>query len=79
MQPCMGGFFMNGTKLILKLAALILALGAVICLVIAHYDRITDALARLLAKVQAKKQAMCGCCSCGEFSDEFDDYEEWGM
>ena len=73
MQPCMGGFFMNVTKLILKLAALILALGAVICLVIAH------ALARLLAKVQAKKQAMCGCCSCGEFSDEFDDYEEWGM
>lgn len=70
---------MNVTKLILKLAALILALGAIICLVIAHYDRITDALAGLLAKVQAKKEALCGCCPCGEFSEDFDDYEEWGV
>lgn len=70
---------MNVTKLILKLAALILALGAVICLVIAHYDRITDTLANLLAKVQAKKEALCGNCPCGEFSEDFDDYEEWGI
>lgn len=70
---------MNVTKLILKLAALILALGAIICLVIAHYDRITDALASLLAKVQAKKEALCGCCPCGDCAEDLDDYEEWGV
>ena len=80
MQLCMGGFFMKVTKLILHLAALILSVAAVVCLLNAHYEKITDCLASLLAKAQAKKEVLCRRCPCGEFSDEeLDEYEEWGL
>ena len=70
---------MKITKLVLQLAALILSAAALVCLILAHYDKITDCLASLLAKVQAKKEVLCGRCPCGEFSDELDEYEEWGI
>ena len=38
-------------KLILKLAALILALGSVACLILANMERISDCMACLWAKV----------------------------
>lgn len=71
---------MKVTKLILHLTALILSVAAVVCLVMAHYEKITDCLAGLLAKAQAKKEVLCGRCPCGGLSgDELDEYEEWGL
>ena len=70
---------MKVTKLVLHLAALVLSIAAVACLVMAHYDKITDCLANLLAKAQAKKELLCSRCPCGEFSDDLDEYEEWGI
>ena len=49
-------------KLILKLAALILALGSVACLILANMERISDWMACLWAKVQAKKELICRTC-----------------
>ena len=46
---------MKITELILKITALILAAAAIICLIMANMDRISDWLAALWAKVQAKK------------------------
>lgn len=71
---------MKITKFALYLAALVLSLAALACLVMANYEKITDCLASLLAKAQAKKEALCGRCPCGDFSDEdVDEYEEWGI
>ena len=63
-------------KLILKLAALILALGSVACLILANMERISDWMACLWAKVQAKKELICRTCPCeGDIEDEYDQEE----
>ena len=57
-------------KLILKLAALILALGSVAC-------RISDWMACLWAKIQAKKELICRTCPCeGDIEDEYETWED---
>ena len=67
---------MKITNLILKITAAVLTLAAVICLVMANMDRISDWLACLWAKVQAKKELLCRTCPCGSsFDDEFEDWD----
>ena len=64
-------------KLILKLAALILALGSVACLILANMERISDWMACLLAKVQAKKELICRTCPYeGDIEDEYETWED---
>ena len=64
-------------KLILKLAALIMALGSVACLILANMERISDWMACLWAKVQAKKELICRTCPCeGDIEDEYETWED---
>ena len=69
---------MKITNLILKITAAVLTLAAVICLVMANMDRISDWLACLWAKVQAKKELLCRTCPCGEGSCD-DEFEDWDI
>lgn len=65
---------MKMTGFVFKIAALILAMAAIVCLVMAHMDKISDWLACLWAQVQEKKQRLCGE---GCFQETDDDYEDW--
>lgn len=68
---------MKITNLILKITAVVLTLAAIICLVMANMERISDWLACLWAKVQAKKELLCRTCPNGEgiCDDEFEDWD----
>lgn len=68
---------MKITNLILKITATVLALAAIICLVMANMERISDWLASLWAKVQTKKELLCRTCPCAEdaCNDEFEDWD----
>lgn len=68
---------MKITNCILKITAVILTLAAIICLVMANMDRISDWLACLWARVQAKKEMLCRTCPCaeGDYDDEFEDWD----
>ena len=67
---------MKNSDLILRIAALVLSLASLVILIIVNLETITDALACLSVKIQAKKEQFCAGC---EFDDEFDDdeFEEW--
>ena len=69
---------MKITNLILKITAAVLTLAAVICLIMANMDRISDWLAALWAKVQAKKELRCRTCPCGEGACD-DEFEDWDI
>lgn len=49
---------MKLTDLILKITALVLAVAAIACLIMANMERISDWMACLWAKVQAKKELL---------------------
>ena len=54
----------------------ILAAAAIICLIMANMDRISDWLAALWAKVQAKKELICRTCpGMDQGEDEFEDWD----
>ena len=63
---------MKLTDLILKITALVLAVAAIACL------RISDWMACLWAKVQAKKELLCRTCPC-EGCESDDEFEEWDI
>lgn len=69
---------MKFTNLILKITALVLASAAVICLVMANMEKISDWLACFRSKVQAKKALLCRECPC-TCSDYDDDFEDWDV
>ena len=69
---------MKITEFILKITALILAAAAVICLVMANMDRISDWLAALWAKVLAKKERLCRTCP-GQAAGLEDEFEDWDI
>ena len=69
---------MKITNLILKITAVVLTLAAIICLVMANMERISDWLACLWAKVQAKKELLCRTCPCAEGSGD-DEFEDWDI
>lgn len=55
---------MKLTDLILKITALVLAVAAIACLIMANMERISDWMTCLWAKVQAKKELLCRTCPC---------------
>lgn len=63
---------MKLTKLMLKIAAAILAAAAVTCCVLANLDRITDGIICLREKLAEKRYCM-SCCD----DDEPDEFEDW--
>ncbi|MFR6057887.1 MAG: hypothetical protein ACLUHN_05470 [Evtepia gabavorous] len=67
---------MKLTDLILKITALVLAVAAIACLIMANMERISDWMACLWAKVQAKKELLCRTCPC-EGCESDDEFEEW--
>ena len=58
---------MKLTDLILKITALVLAVAAIACLIMAN-----------MAKVQAKKELLCRTCPC-EGCESDDEFEEWDI
>ena len=66
------------TDLILKITALVLAVAAIACLIMANMERISDWMACLWAKVQAKKELLCRTCPC-EGCESDDEFEEWDI
>ncbi|MDY3013966.1 MAG: hypothetical protein SOR61_01975 [Evtepia sp.] len=66
---------MKFTNLILKVTALVLATAAIICLVMANMERISDWLTSFRARVQAKKEMLCRSCPCDQYDDEFEDWD----
>ena len=69
---------MKLTDLILKITALVLAVAAIACLIMANMERISDWMACLWAKVQAKKELLCRTCPC-EGCESDDEFEEWDI
>ena len=61
---------MKVIRLILKAAAVAMAVSAVVCLVMAYWDKIVDTFYAIADKVEEKK---ANCCFC---SSEYDDYED---
>lgn len=59
---------MKVARFVLKVVALSLTAAAVICAVIAYWDKITDATLALCGKVKEKKACLC--------KSEYDDYVE---
>ena len=59
-------------------AALVLAVAAIACLIMANMERISDWMACLWAKVQAKKELLCRTCPC-EGCESDDEFEEWDI
>lgn len=69
---------MKLTDLILKITALVLAVAAIACLIMANMERISDWMACLWAKVQAKKELLCRTCPCEGYEGD-DEFEEWDI
>lgn len=65
---------MKVTSFVLKIAASILAAAAIVCIVMAHMEKISDWLACLWAQVQEKKRLLC---REGRFKEYDEDYEDW--
>ena len=61
---------MKVIRFILKAAAVAMAVSAVVCLVMAYWDKIVDTFYAIADKVEEKK---ANCCFC---SSEYDDYED---
>lgn len=64
---------MKAANFIFKIAAIVLAVAAVVCCVLANLEKITDAFFALREQLAAKRKACC--CH----SDEMDEYEDWGI
>lgn len=61
---------MKVARCILKAAAVIAAVSAVVCVVVAYWDKIVDGFYAIADKVEEKK---ANCCFC---SSEYDDYDD---
>ena len=61
---------MKIARFVLKIVGACLALAAAACCVIAYWDKITEAVARVGAKLGLS------CCCCSDY-DDFDDYADW--
>ena len=69
---------MKLTDLILKITALVLAVAAIACLIMANMERISDWMACLWAKVQAKQELLSRTCP-WEGCESDDEFEEWDI
>ena len=61
---------MKTANFIFKLAAMVLAIGAAVCFLLANVEKISDSLLTLRAQISMKRRSCC--CSCDE-ADEFED------
>ena len=64
---------MKVARLVLKIVALSLGAAAVVCAIIAYWDKIADFFFSLRAKVQEKKVCCC------KKPSEYDDYADWEL
>ena len=64
---------MKITSFFLKIAAAILSAAAIVCLILANLEKITDSLDYLRSRLSERK---CVLCHCGE-KDESDEFEDW--
>lgn len=62
---------MKAARWILKTAAVLAAVGAVVCLVVNYWETIVDAFYAVVGKVKAKKEQYC--CF---VPSEYDDYDD---
>jgi len=60
----------KAANVIFKIASIVLAIGAAVCLILANLERISDGLLSLREQLATKRKS---CCSC----DEIDEYEDW--
>lgn len=65
---------MKEVRCILKVVAVVAAIGAVVCLVRHYWDTLEDIFYTVVGKIKEKK-ARCACV----FSSEFDDYADGEM
>jgi hypothetical protein len=63
---------MKAANFIFKIAAIVLALAAAVCCVLANLEKITDGFVSLREQLAAKRT---GCCC----HDEVDEYEDWDI
>ena len=69
---------MKITNSILKVAALVLSAAALVCLVVANLELISDALSELWETIQEKKDGICQRCRGAEYDFE-DEFEDWDV
>lgn len=62
---------MKATSFIFKVASIVLAIGAAVCLILANLDRISDGLLSLREQLATKRK------SCRCHYDDVDEYEDW--
>jgi hypothetical protein len=63
---------MKAANFIFKIAAIVLAVAAVVCCVLANLEKITDGFLALREQLTAKRKYCCQC-------DDMDEYEDWGI
>ncbi len=62
---------MSAAKFIFKVASIVLAGAAIICLILAHLDQITECMYGVREQVAMRRRArFCDC-------DDMEDYEDW--
>lgn len=65
---------MKAVRCILKTAAVFAAIGAAVCLAITYWETIVDAFYAVAAKLEAKKEQLCGF-----IPSEYDDYDDGAL
>lgn len=70
---------MKITDLILKIAAVVFALAAVACLVVANLEKISVCAEGLCAKLKDCKPCCCRCQSADEEDLDDDEFEDWDI
>jgi hypothetical protein len=63
---------MRATSFIFKVAAIVLAVAAVVCAVLANLERITDWALTLREQLATKCSPPCDC-------GDYDEYEDWDI
>ena len=65
---------MKVARCVLKIAAIFAAIGTAACLVVAYWETIVDAFYAVAAKLEAKKEQLCGF-----IPSEYDDYDDGAL
>lgn len=61
---------MKTANFIFKIASVVLAIGAAVCLILANLEKISDCLLSLREQLAAKRKSCCQC-------DDMEEYEDW--
>lgn len=70
---------MKLTNFVLKIAALVLGIASIACLVMANIEKISDGFACLRTGIHNKRELLrsqCPFCKCSE-AEDCDEFEEW--